>query len=67
MPAEVAIELRICRLRPLIRLLPLIKAVITGAIYKPSALIADICLVKYLLPCRHLLLLKVLMLIREKS
>jgi hypothetical protein len=67
MPAEVAIELRICGLRPLDHLLPLIKAVITAAIYNPDALIAEICLVKYLLPYRHLLLLKVLMLIREKS
>lgn len=62
MPAKVAIELRICGLRPLNHLLlPLIKAVITASIYYPDALIAEICLVKYLLPCRHLLLLKVLM------
>jgi hypothetical protein len=69
MAGKVVIELRICGLRSLEHLLPIIITVFTAAILRPPALVSDISMVQYLLSqfCWHLLLIMLLMGIREKS
>ena len=69
MAGKVIIELRICGLRSLDHLLPIIITFFTAAILSPPALAADNSMVQYLLSkfCRHLLSIVLLMGIREKS